>query len=256
MFRINILTLFPEMFVGPLSESIIKRAIKKNIVKINYINIRDYAEDKHKTVDDTPYGGGAGMVLKVDVIDHALQFISKSASQQVSTKQHAKSLPRRQAGDIRNTKYSIPHTILMTPQGKRFNQRKAEELAKYDQLTLICGHYEGFDERIREHLIDEEISLGDFVLSGGEIAAMAITDAIIRLLPGVLGKDISSNEESFSLKDEEGNFLLEYPQYTKPFEYKGWKVPEVLLSGNHAKIKEWRQKQAKKKTEDNQIKNL
>ena len=221
--EINILTLFPQMFTGPLSESIIKRAIEKDIVKINLVNFRDFAEDKHKTVDDTPYGGGAGMVLKVNVLDDAIQSIAGKNREEY-------------------------HVVLMTPQGERFSQRKAESLVQKKKLILICGHYEGFDERIREHLIDEEISLGDFVLSGGEIAAMAVTDAVVRLVPGALGKDESSSEESFSLKDEEGNVLLEYPQYTKPFEYKNWKVPEVLVSGNHAEIKKWRLGEAKKRT--------
>ncbi|MCL5410994.1 MAG: tRNA (guanosine(37)-N1)-methyltransferase TrmD [Patescibacteria group bacterium] len=223
MTEINILTLFPQMFTGPLSESIIKRAVEKGVVKINLVNFRDFAEDKRGTVDDTPYGGGAGMVLKVDVIDRAIQNI------------------------VRNKRDDY-YIALMTPQGKRFTQEKAETLSQKKKLILICGHYEGFDERIREHLVDEEISLGDFVLSGGEIAAMAITDAIVRLVPGVLGKDESSSEESFSLQDEEGNVLLEYPQYTKPFEYKNWKVPEVLASGNHAEIKKWRLEEAKKRT--------
>lgn len=221
--EINILTLFPEMFTGPFSESIIKRAIGKNVAKINLVNFRDFAEDKHKTVDDTPYGGGAGMVLKVDVMDRAIRSITGS-------------------------KRKDYHIILLTPQGKRFDQQKAEELVRGDKLILICGHYEGFDERIREYLVDAEISIGDFVLSGGEIAAMAITDAVVRLVPGALGKDESSSEETFSLKDEEGNVLLEYPQYTKPFEYKGWKVPEILASGDHAKIKKWRLEEAKKRT--------
>ncbi len=221
--EINILTLFPQMFTGPLSESIIKRAIEKDIVKINLVNFRDFAEDKHKTVDDTPYGGGAGMVLKVNVLDDAIQSIAGKNREEY-------------------------HVVLLTPQGERFSQRKAESLVQKKKLILICGHYEGFDERIREHLIDEEISLGDFVLSGGEIAAMAVTDAVVRLVPGALGKDESSSEESFSLKDEEGNVLLEYPQYTKPFEYKNWKVPEVLVSGNHAEIKKWRLGEAKKRT--------
>ena len=211
------------MFTGPLSESIIKRAIEKDIVKINLVNFRDFAEDKHKTVDDTPYGGGAGMVLKVNVLDDAIQSIAGKNREEY-------------------------HVVLLTPQGERFSQRKAESLVQKKKLILICGHYEGFDERIREHLIDEEISLGDFVLSGGEIAAMAVTDAVVRLVPGALGKDESSSEESFSLKDEEGNVLLEYPQYTKPFEYKNWKVPEVLVSGNHAEIKKWRLGEAKKRT--------
>jgi tRNA (guanine37-N1)-methyltransferase len=226
--EINILTLFPQMFDGPLSESIIKRATEKGVAQIKLINFRDFADDKRGTVDDTPYGGGAGMVLKVDVIDRAIQSIVGS-------------------------KRDDYHIVLMTPQGKRFTQEKAETLSQKKKLILICGHYEGFDERIREHLVDEEISLGDFVLSGGEIAAMAITDAIVRLLPGALGKDESTSEESFSLRDEEGNTLLEYPQYTKPFEYKDWKVPEVLTSGNHAEIKKWRLEEAKKRTENKRL---
>lgn len=221
--EINILTLFPSMFTGPLSESIIKRAQEKNIVKINIINFRDYAEGKHKSVDDTPYGGGAGMVLKVDVLDKAINSIV----------------------DKNRSDY---HIVLMTPQGTTFNQRVAEKLVKKDKIILICGHYEGFDERIREYLVNEQISLGDFVLSGGEISAMAITDAVVRLLPGALGHDESSIEETFSLKNENGGYLIEYPIYTKPVEYKGWKVPEVLTSGNHAEIKKWRLRQALEQT--------
>lgn len=211
------------MFTGPLTESIIKRAQEKDVVKINVINFRDFAEDKHKTVDDTPYGGGAGMVLKVDVLDKAISSI---------------------VGKNRKDYY----IVLMTPQGTTFCQRKAEEYAKKDKIILICGHYEGFDERIRQYLIDEQISIGNFVLSGGEIPAIAITDAIVRLLPGALGHDESSAEESFSIQDENGSYLLEYPIYTKPAEYKGWKVPEVLTSGNHAEIKKWRLEEAKKRT--------
>ena len=210
------------MFTGPLTESIIKRAINKGIVKINIFNLRDFAEDAHKTVDDTPYGGGAGMVLKVDVMDHAINNIV----------------------GIDRKDYDI---ILMTPQGQSFNQTIAQKLSKKQNLLLICGHYEGFDERIRQYLVDREISLGDFVLSGGEIAAMAITDAIVRLLPGALGKDASSEEESFSIIND-GNKLIEYPHYTKPAEYRGWKVPEVLSSGNHAEISKWRLSEAKNNT--------
>lgn len=221
--NIFIITLFPEMFNGPLSESIIKRAIKNNIVKVNYINPRDFASDLHKTVDDTPCGGGAGMVLKVDVFDKAIKSI---------------------VADKRNDY----HIVLMTPQGKRYGQSRAIEFSKKKNLILICGHYEGFDERIRQYLVDEQISIGDFVLSGGEIPAMAVVDSVVRLLPGALGKNQSSEEESFSIKDEKGNILLEYPQYTRPVEYKGWKVPDVLLSGDHAKIKEWRLDQAKKRS--------
>ncbi len=221
--EITILTLFPEMFLGPLTESIVKRAQKKELVAINIVNIRDYATDKHKTVDDTSYGGGVGMVMKVDVIDNAINSIVKN----------------------RRKNY---HIILLTPQGQKYSQQKAEKLSKNKKIILICGHYEGFDERIRQHLIDEEISIGDFVLSGGEIPAMVVVDSIVRLLPGALGKDESAVEESFSLEDENKNRLLEYPIYTKPAEYRGWKVPEVLVSGNHDKIKKWRQEQAEKRT--------
>lgn len=220
--EIKILTLFPEMFTGPFTESIIKRAVNKGVIDIELINIRDFAEDKHKTVDDTPYGGGAGMVIKVDVIDRAIKSIVKNKRNQF-------------------------HIILMTPQGKTFRQDVAEELSQKKKMILICGHYEGFDERIREHLIDEEISLGDFVLSGGEIGAMAVTDAVVRLLPGALGKDESSQEESFGLK-KDNKKLLEYPIYTKPVVYKKWTVPAILLSGNHQKIKEWRIQKALERT--------
>lgn len=218
------------MFNGPLSESIIKRASDKNLIEINYHNLRDFAEDKHKTVDDTPCGGGKGMVLKVDVMDRALQYV-------IST--HAEpARGRTEAGEKSH------RTILLTPKGKRFNQDKAIELAKnYDQLILVCGHYEGFDERIREHLIDEEISIGDFVLTGGEIPAMCIIDAVSRMIPDVLSEG-SETEETFMQKDTKGNYLKEYPQYTRPIEYNDWKVPEILLSGNHPEIKKWRESQS------------
>lgn len=222
---INILTLFPEMFDGAFSESIINRAVEKKVVKIKLVNLRDSATDKHKTVDDTPYGGGAGMVLKVDVMDNAIADIKRQITDN--------------SGRTR--------TILLSPQGTRFDQAKARELAKYDNLILICGHYEGFDERIREHLVDEQISIGDFVLSGGEIPAMAIVDSVVRLLPNALGRDESTEEESFSIEHNDKK-LLEYPHYTKPAEYKSWKVPQILLSGDHAKIKKWRLDEAIKRT--------
>lgn len=221
--NINILTLFPEMFQGPLTESIIKRAIKNKVIEINYFNLRDFAEDKHKTVDDTPYGGGAGMVLKVDVMDRAIS-----------------SIVGKNRKDF--------HIILLTPQGRIFDQKKARELTLEKNILFICGHYEGFDERIRENLIDEEVSLGEFVLTGGEIAAAAIIDSIVRLLPSVLGNDDSSEEESFSL-EENGQKLLEYPIYTKPASYKEWIVPEILLSGDHQKIKDWRKSKSIERTE-------
>ncbi|MCL5411362.1 MAG: tRNA (guanosine(37)-N1)-methyltransferase TrmD [Patescibacteria group bacterium] len=202
------------MFEGPFSESIIKRAQEKGLVKINVTNIRNFATDRHKTVDDTPYGGGAGMVLKVDVMAKALDSISDG------------------------------YRILLTPQGKLLNQEMVTQLSKRPHLVLIAGHYEGFDERIREYLVDQEVSIGDYVLTGGELAAVVVVDAVLRHVPGVLGKEESAKKESFS------NNLLEYPQYTRPEEFQGWKVPDLLLSGDHEKIEKWRQEQALKRTKE------
>ncbi len=213
--QLDIITIFPEMFKGPFDQSMIKRAQEKKLVKINIHDLRQWAEDKHKTVDDKPFGGGPGMVMRVDIIDKAIAAVRK----------------KELKGKI----------ILLTPQGKTFKQKKAEEMSRLEQIVLICGHYEGFDERVRE-LVNEEISIGDYVLTGGEIPAMIITDAVIRLIPGVVGNKDSVKNESFSADG------LEYPQYTRPVEYKGKKVPEILLSGNHAKIKEWRKKKAVEKT--------
>lgn len=216
--KITILTLFPEMFKGFLSESIIGRAQKKKLVKIDIVDLRKWGIGKHKSVDDTPYGGGAGMVLRVDVIAGAIH----------DTKLKGKSKKLK--------------VILLSPQGRVFNQKNAKRLSKSNQdLILVCGHYEGFDERIRDY-VDEEISIGDYVLTGGELAAAVVTDAIVRLIPGVLGKDESSQTESFE------NNLLEFPQYTRPEEFEGKKVPEVLKSGNHAEIAKWRADQALKRT--------
>jgi len=211
--KIDILTIFPKMFKGPFDESIIRRAQEKDLVKLKIHDLRDWAKDKHKTVDDKPFGGGPGMIMKIEVIDRALAELKKPKSK----------------------------TILLTPQGKTFKQKMAQRLAKLDQIILICGHYEGVDERVRE-LVDEEISIGDYVLTGGEIPAMTVVDAIVRLIPGVVGRKESLKEESFA----EG--LLEYPQYTRPADYKGKKVPKVLLSGNHKEIEGWRKEQAVKKT--------
>ena len=222
----DIITLFPEMFTGVFDASILKKAQQKKLININLHNLRDWAKDKHKQVDDTPYGGGAGMVLKVDVMDRCLTDIVGAGHD----------LP------VRNNSQQKTRKILLTPQGKTFNQSTARRLTKYDRLILICGHYEGFDERIREHLVDEQISLGNFVLTGGEIPAMSIVDAISRLVPGVI-KTESSSGESFSIRsNKKGRTpnLLEYPQYTKPAEYNGWKVPEILLSGHHEKVEKWR----------------
>lgn len=216
--RIDIITLFPGMFAGPFNDSIVKIAREKGLVKIKIHNLRKWAKDKHKTVDNRPYGGGKGMVIMIKPIFEALKTIAPKAKAQ-------------------KTK-----TILLSPQGKTFTQKKAKELAKLDHLVLIAGHYEGFDERIREYLIDEELSIGDYVLTGGELPAMTVVDAIVRLIPGVLDKEAKENE-SFSKKD-----LLDYPQYTRPSDFKGWEVPEILLSGNHAEIEKWRKEKSVEKT--------
>ena len=217
--KVDILTLFPEMFVGPFSESMLKRAQQDGLVTIKIHNIRDWATDKHKMVDDKPYGGGAGMVLMIEPIDNALIDLRSKVKGQKS------------------------QVILLSPQGKVFDQHKAKELSKHNHLILIAGHYEGFDERIREHLIDEELSIGNYVLTGGELPAMVITDSIVRLIPGVLGDESSLNDETHTkLSSDESKTNKKYPVYTRPSDYKGWKVPEVLLSGNHAEIEKWRNK--------------
>lgn len=215
--RIDILTLFPEMFEAVLKESIIGRAVEKQLIELQFHNIRDYTENKHRKVDDYPYGGGLGMIMQCQPIFAA-------------------------AEDIRGKLGKRPHTILMSPQGRTFDQAKAREFSSYDNLLVICGHYEGIDERVTEALVDEEVSIGDFVLTGGEIAAMAVVDATCRLIPGVLKEDASYMDESFS----EG--LLEYPQYTRPPEFMGMEVPEVLLSGHHGNIEKWRRYQSLKRT--------
>jgi tRNA (guanine37-N1)-methyltransferase len=228
--KIDILTLFPEMFKGPFDASMLKKAQEKALVEINIHNLRDWAKDKHKTTDDRPFGGGKGMVIKVDVVYKAIKELK---AQKSKTKSGVEKLK----------------VILLSPQGKVFNQKKAQELSKIDHLILIAGHYEGFDERIREHLIDEEISIGDYILTGGEIPAMVITDSIVRLLPSVLEEETTLNE-SFSptTHNSQPISLLDYPVYTRPENFKGWKVPKVLLSGNHAKIAKWRKEKATEST--------
>lgn len=213
--EVSVLTLFPRMFEGFLGESIFRRALDQQRIKVNLINFRDYAKDKHKTVDDYPFGGGAGMLLKPAPIFDAMDDVLADAADG-----------------------SRERVILLSPQGRRFTQEVAEELAQLSRLTLICGHYEGFDERVRQSVVDDEITIGDFVLTGGELAAMVILDAVVRLLPGVLGNDESVKGESFA------DGLLEYPQYTRPAEYRGLSVPPVLLSGNHAQIERWRHRHA------------
>lgn len=211
--QIDILTLFPEMCDAFLSESIIGRARKAEKVVINCHNIRDYTKNKHNRVDDTPYGGGMGMIMGVQPVYDCVQAVSKSC----------------------NTK---PHIVYLSPKGKTFNQQKAIELSKLNNLILLCGHYEGIDERVLEKVVDEEISIGDYVLTGGEIGAITVTDAVCRMLPGVLSDDICFSEESHF------DGLLEYPQYTRPATWQGMDVPEVLLSGHHANIQKWRHEQS------------
>lgn len=208
--KIDYLTLFPEMFDGVLNHSILKRAQDKNIIEVNTVNFRDYAENKHNQVDDYPYGGGQGMVLKPEPVFNAMQDLKRTDKTRV---------------------------ILMCPQGRPFSQAIAKELSEAEHIVFICGHYEGYDERIRENLVTDEISMGDYVLTGGELPAMTMTDAIVRLIPGVLGNEQSHQDDSFS------DGLLEFPQYTRPREYKGMTVPDVLLSGNHANIEKWRYEQ-------------
>jgi len=208
--QFNIITIFPDIFDPYFSKAMIKRAQMKKLINIKITDLRQFAENKYKSVDDTPYGGGAGMVLKIEPIYKALKSIKKKKKSRV---------------------------ILFSARGKTLSQKDLRRLKKYDQLIMICGRYEGIDNRVAEHLADEEISIGNYVLTGGEIPAMVLVDGITRLLPGVLGNLESPKDESFSKENE-----LEYPQYTKPEKFKNWKVPEVLLSGNHGKIKEWREK--------------
>ena len=212
--KIDVLTLFPEMFAGPLDESIVKRARAAGLLDLSIHNLRDYTHDRHRTVDDKPFGGGPGMLLKPEPIFEAVEHLGR--------------------GETR--------VILLSPSGRKFNQSLARELAPEKHLLLICGSYEGFDERVRQALADDDLSIGDYVLTNGALPAMVIIDAITRLSPGVLGDDESARDESFS------HGWLEYPQYTRPAEFRGMKVPEVLLSGNHAEIARWRAEQARNRT--------
>lgn len=223
----NVLTLFPELFEPFLKTSLFGAAGEKGLITLNLVQIRDFTTDKHRTVDDTPYGGGAGMILKIEPIAHALTEIKKLEVRNAAAKRH---------------------TTVLSAKGGQLTQVKAEEYAKLDELTLICGRYEGIDQRVADHLADEEISIGPYVLNGGETAAMVVIEAVSRLIPGVIGNPESLKEESFQYPTlspplEKGGGFKEYPQYTKPAEYNGWKVPEVLLSGNHEEIRKWREEQ-------------
>jgi len=214
--KIDVLTLFPAMFAGPLDESIIKRARQAGLLELQLHQLRDWTHDRHKTVDDRPFGGGPGMLLKPEPIFEAVESLRREKTR----------------------------VVLMAPAGRRFDQAIARELAQQEHLLIVTGHYEGFDERIREGLADDELSIGDYVLTNGALPAMVVIDTVTRLLPGVLGDDASSLEESFS------HGLLEYPQWTRPAEFRGMKVPDVLVSGNHAEIAKWRAEQAKKRTRE------
>lgn len=231
--HIDVLTLFPAMFQGPITESILKRAQEEGYLEIALHDIRSFSLGNYKQVDDSPYGGGAGMVLRVDVIVPAIEAITLSSSDREAIVEKPLHSPLR--GSVEESR---PHRILLSARGKTLTQAKVEELAKKPSLLLVCGHYEGVDERVVEGgWIDEEISIGEYVLTGGELPAMVLIDAIARQLPGVLGKEASAEQESFSSALERKR---EYPHYTRPEEFRGLTVPDVLLSGNHARIEEWR----------------
>jgi tRNA (guanine37-N1)-methyltransferase len=225
--KIDILTLFPEICRAPLSESMMKRAQENKIVDLRIHNLRDWTSDKHHTVDDAPFGGGQGMVMKPEPIFAAVESL------------------RNGGRETANIEHPASKVILMSPAGQRFDQRMATELSRESHLIVICGHYEGIDHRVIEHLVDAEISIGDYVLTNGAIVAVVLVDAIVRLLPGVLGHEQSATDDSFS------GGLLEAPQYTRPAEFREWKVPEVLLSGNHAEIAAWRKEEAMRRTRRN-----
>ncbi|MEK0316064.1 tRNA (guanosine(37)-N1)-methyltransferase TrmD [Cohnella sp. 56] len=271
--RVDVLTLFPEMFAGVFGSSILGKARDRGLVELNTVNFRDYSNNKHNTVDDTPYGGGGGMVLKPDPIFAAVEAVTgktwladepdaaRAAAQAASgqpadgfaadactadactadTPAAAAEAADGSAPDPSSADISVtprPRVILMCPQGETFTQAKAQELSREEHLIFICGHYEGYDERIRSHLVTDELSIGDYVLTGGELPAMTVIDAVVRLLPGVLGNESSAVTDSFS------DGLLEYPHYTRPVNFRGLQVPDVLLSGHHAEIDKWRRQQS------------
>jgi tRNA (guanine37-N1)-methyltransferase len=232
--RIDILTLFPEICRAPLSESMINRAQESGAVELRIHNLRDWTTDKHHVVDDAPFGGGQGMVMKAEPIFTAVEDLKSK-------------IPVTQLAEPARPGFPNPKSkiLLMSPTGRRFDQKMATEFSKEEHLIIICGHYEGVDHRVIEHLVDAEISIGDYVLTNGAIAAVVLVDAVVRLLPGVLGDEQSAADDSFS------GGLLEGPQYTRPSEFRGWKVPDILLSGNHGEIAKWRKEQAKHRTKKN-----
>lgn len=264
--RVDVLTLFPEMFAGVFGSSILGKARDRGLVELNTVNFRDYSNNKHNTVDDTPYGGGGGMVLKPDPIFAAVEAVTgrtwladepdepyaSSTAEQAASGMTADGFAAdactadtpaaaAEAADSSSADIPVsprPRVILMCPQGETFTQAKAQELSREQHLIFICGHYEGYDERIRSHLVTDELSIGDYVLTGGELPAMTVIDAVVRLLPGVLGNESSAVTDSFS------DGLLEYPHYTRPVSFRGLQVPDVLLSGHHAEIDKWRRQQS------------
>lgn len=259
--NIDVLTLFPEMFEGVFGASILGKARQKGLVSLSTLNFRDYANNKHNTVDDYPFGGGGGMVLKPGPIFAAVEDLMErhysangegGGTENVTAmlENPSEGMPQDKPGGqdgSRREELSMapppkPRVILMCPQGEPFTQRKAEELSREEHLIFICGHYEGYDERIREHLVTDELSIGDYVLTGGELPAMVVIDSVVRLLPGVLGNQLSAVTDSFSTG------LLEYPHYTRPAKFRDWEVPEVLLSGHHENIELWRRKQSLERT--------
>lgn len=233
--KIDIVTLFPEICRVPLNESIMKRAQEKGILELHIHNLRDWTTDKHHVVDDAPFGGGQGMVMKPEPIFAAVEDLQKTPNTERRTSNAEQSA-------IRNPQSKV---ILMSPGGRRLDQKLATEISREAHLVIICGHYEGVDHRVIEHLVDVEISIGDYVLTNGAIAAVVLVDAIVRLMPGALGHEQSAADDSFSSE------FLEAPQYTRPAEFRGWKVPEVLLSGNHGEIARWRREQSLKRTRKN-----
>jgi tRNA (guanine37-N1)-methyltransferase len=243
--KIDIVTLFPEICRAPLNESMMKRAQEKGIVELHIHNLRDWTTDKHHIVDDAPFGGGQGMVMKPEPIFAAVEDLKQQTLNPPSQGYGAASAQRPTSNAQSNIKLQTRRTLLMSPAGRRLDQKLATELSRESHLIVVCGHYEGVDHRVIENLIDLEISIGDYVLTNGAIAAVILVDAIVRLLPGALGHEQSASDDSFSCG------LLEAPQYTRPAEFRGWKVPDILLSGNHAEIAKWRKEQSLKRTRRN-----
>ena len=233
--QIDILTLFPEICRAPLGESMMKRAQASGALELRIHDLRDWTTDKHRMADDAPFGGGQGMVMKPEPVFAAVEELRGKAEGETSNVQ-------RRTPNVQRRR---PKVILMSPAGRRFDQAMAAEMSRESHLIIVCGHYEGIDHRVTEHLADVEISIGDYVLTNGAIAAVVVVDAVVRLLPGVLGHELSAVDDSFA------GGLLEAPQYTRPAEFRGWKVPDILLSGNHAEIAAWRKEQALKRTQEN-----